>query len=103
MGSSCSNTNGTSSVFSPSSTSSFSSSCSSFSALPQLCASDFRDSMDAGFNAAQTVIVDGAECTMKAIEGDIMPMKEYLKRAEVYWSCIEQPEDCGNATGKGEK
>jgi hypothetical protein len=66
----------------------------------------FEAKMDAGFKATQTVIVDGAECTMKALKGDTEPMKEFLKKAETYWRCLETPEDCDSAIGsqkKGEK
>ena len=59
--------------------------------------------MDAGFKATQTVIVEGAECTMKALKGNQKPMEGFLQKAEKYWDCMKSPEDCVNGVGSEEK
>ena len=40
--------------------------------------------MDVRFTVTQTIIVEGAESTMKALKGNTKPMEEFLKKAEKY-------------------
>ena len=58
--------------------------------------------MDAGFKATQSVIVEGAEATIKALKRDVEPLQQFCRTRK----STEAPEKCKDAVAtlnKGEK